>query len=370
MRRQLILTLFACVVAALSVRAQEGGGPEPVVIQRKKLALNAPDRYRIPISLSPSRKVTLTAAFDGVVKSIDVKVGQVVKPQVNLVRFDSERIKLVRNQAIAAKAVAEIELKQAKTARNSDQIKLAEARLALAEAELELAQFDESQTSVQSPYDGSVLKIHVQHGQRVQKGASIVTFANLSQLVCRIPVDRKSVAVGQSLELTVEDTTVDGSISAITELDASQQALRDLAVSVATAEVTLANDTGDLADGQAVFAALVPSDPVTRVPIESVSTASAGKRIVQILRDHVVRNIAVTLHGQVGTRDVFVSGAFSEGDEVIVSSSVELAELTSVRPVVVQSARLGSGRTASTKAVPAAGAKKATPKRKTDKAGF
>jgi biotin carboxyl carrier protein len=357
-----IVTMFSSMA-----RAQTGeSGPQPVVIQRTMIRLTQPDDYRIPTALEPGRQVTLVAPFDGVIRALAAVPGKRFDIQGELATFDSRRITLLLARAQAGKRLAEIELSQARVANVAQQIELAEAKLDLANADLNLAEFDRQATSVRAPYVSTVLGVHVQVGQTVRAGDPLVTVGDLQTLTCRVPVDRKSVKKGQSMQVTVEDATASGEVIAVLPLSDEQQKFRDLAVSVAMAELVFANRTGALEAGQSVFPKLLPEDPVARVPLTSLKTSQSGNRIVQVLRNHVVRHVPVRLHGQIGKEDVFVSGPFTEHDEVIISTSVELADSTAVQPSTPE--RFGSQGNGTSSEPTGTGSK--PPRRKVDAAGF
>lgn len=326
---------FCVIVAAFLVAAQEQQvptGPQPVIIQRRALELSSADRYRLPLQLRPVREVVLTAPFAGVINSVEVKPGSQAEAQFELAKIDNERLKLTRARAIASRDLAELQLRQATAAGEKNAIALAEAQAKVADAEIRISDYDEKQTALRAPYGGNVLDVFVQEGQRVQRGDPILSFGDLSQLRCRVPVDRTTATVGASFELNVENQTVSGRIESVVALTTELQVLRELAVSIALADVVIDNPTRTLRDGQSVFAPLIPRDPITRIPLELVRTAESGDRFVQVLREHVVRNITVSLHGQDGKADVFVSGPFTEHDELLLSVSTELADGTAVRP--------------------------------------
>lgn len=338
MKRILLAAASFCAAASILVVAQEtepetsSTGPQPVIIQRRAIELSSADRYRIPLQLRPVREVTLRAPFAGVVKSVEVKPGSRAEAQFELAKVDSERLKLINDRAVAARALAEIQLRQATIDGDKAAIALAEAKLKVADAEVRIASYDEKQTAIRAPYGGTVLDVFVQTGQSVQAGDPVLSYGDLSQLRCRVPVERSETKVGNALELSVEDQTVSGRVESIVALTTELQVLRELSVSVALADVVIDNPSRRLREGQAVFAPLIPRYPLTRVPLEVVTTAASGDRIVQILRDHVVRDIPVSLHGQDGKSDVFVSGPFTEHDELLLSVSVQLADGTAVRP--------------------------------------
>jgi multidrug efflux pump subunit AcrA (membrane-fusion protein) len=280
---------------------------------------------------------------------ISAQVGKKVLPQAELIALDSKRLELSHKRATAALEVAEGMLRVARTGGKPEQVQLGEAQVALAEAEFALSTYDKAQSSLRAPYEATVLKVHVQQGQEIKAGDPLVTIGDLTSLECRVPIDRKTVKAGQTITLTIEDAAVVGLVESIEPVSEDQQRLRDLAVSVAMAIVSVRNVDGKLARGQAVYPNIVPNDPVARVPLESVSTTTGGRRVVQVLREHVVRNVPVVLHGQIGKGDAFVSGPFIENDQVIISASIELADSTAVQPSVVRaspSKTAGAGRPA------------------------
>jgi len=360
----LIHACVLCFVVVDAVEAQQPtGAQQPVVIQRKMIRLTQPDAYQFAISLSASRKLTVRAPFDAKARTVSAQTGKKVLPQAELVALENKRLELSHKRATAALEVAEAMLRVARSSGKSEQVQLGEAQVALAQAEFALSTFDTAQTSLRAPYEATVLKVHVQNGQEIKQGDPLVTIGDLTSLECRIPVDRKTVKAGQTITLTIEDAAVVGLVESVEPVSDDQQRLRDLAVSVAMATVSVRNADGKLARGQAVYPNIVPNDPVARVPLESVSTTTGGRRIVQVLREHVVRNVPVVLHGQIGKGDVFVSGSFTKNDQVIISASVELADSTAVQPAVVVRA---SSAKAARSGQPAA----STQRKKAGAAGF
>jgi membrane fusion protein, multidrug efflux system len=347
-RYSLISALILCLTVVVEPTfSQSVPVSQPVVIQRRMIRLTPPDAYQFAVSLEASRQLTVRAPFDSKARTVSAKAGGKVLPQTELVALESERLELVHKRAIAALDVADGLLRIARKAGHAEQVQLGEAQVALAQADLALSTFDKNQTSLRAPYEATVLKVHVQTGQEIRTGEPLVTIGDLTSLECRVPVDRKSVNPGQTITLTIEDVAVVGIVQAIEPVGDDEQRLRDLAVSVAMAVVSVRNNDGKLAPGQSVFPNIVPNDPVARVPLESVSTTTGGRRIVQVLRDHIVKSVPVVLHGQIGTGDLFVSGPFTENDQVIISASIELADSTAVKPSAVRASTSTTGAAAS-----------------------
>lgn len=361
--------LLGCgAYGTLMSRAQEpAGANQPVLIQRQKIALTSAETYRVAVQLEPIRSVTITAEFDGRVDVIAAQIGRLVDPDFELLRLDDRRSHLVLTKSRAGKVVADTRLRISQVSKDADQILLAEAEAKLAEAEVSLSEYDVANASVRAPYKGTILEIHVNQGEHVKTGQRLVTFGDLTAMKCRLPVDRDKAKTGAAAPLTVEAQNATGKVNAILPLPDSAKQLRDLAVSVAVAEVEIDNARGQFQVGQLVFTELIPKFPVARVPLESVKTAEAGGRVVQVLRENVVQDVPVTLHGQIGDQEVFVSGSFSERDEVIRTSSVVLSDGMTVKPS-------SADRFASTNNSTAGGAKNAqqkpADKTKPNAAGF
>lgn len=310
------------------------------------------------------RSVTILAPFDCVVKSIDAKEGRAVNAQVEILRLDNQRLDLVTKRATAARDVAQSELRVARTSNSAEQIKLAEAKLLVAEADWSIAVFDLAAASIRAPYAATLLRVHVSEGQQLKAGQPLVTFGDVSKLKCRLPVDREVVKEGAILELTIEAQSVKALVESVTVLDPEHDKQRELAVSAATAVAVIESGSGGWHPGQVVYGPLSPRGSVLSVPLPSVKTDASGSRMVQVLREGVIRNVPVTLHGQMGKEAIFVSGQFSEHDELVLSTTQELADGTTVKPAAANAANAKAG---GTNAAPAG--TPAAPK-KTNSAGF
>src|SRR5258708_120635 len=77
--------------------------------------------------------------------------------------------------------------------------------------------------------------------------------------------------------------------------------------------VVVDNSDGKVKVGQTVYVPLIPRQPVVEVPNSAIGNLSDGHRKVQVVRQFIVRDISVSLLGQVGSTRVFVSGPFADG---------------------------------------------------------
>jgi biotin carboxyl carrier protein len=359
------------LVAGPQARAWQDAASDPatpteeVVIKRESIRVISAERYRVGLQLRPFKSANLVAPEDGVIRNLPFKVGDKVTREGEVFRLDNSRAVLVVKRAQALLAAAKAEKKIAETTNNPDQVTLADARLRAAESELEIANYDVGRLAVRSPLTGDLFRLTAGEGSYVRGGETIAVVGDTSRLSVTIPVDRSSTKAGEPIPIKVEDATVSANVEVVLPLEPQFEPLRDLADSLASAVVSIDNSGGKFHAGQAVYVPLIPFAPVVEVTTNSVSNLPSGGRKVQVLRESVVRNIAVQILARVGTDRVFVAGAFREGDELIVSSSRELADGQPLRP----SAGLPADRSETASKTPAGGST-TTPKTPTKGTGF
>jgi membrane fusion protein (multidrug efflux system) len=302
--------------------------PEHVVIKREALQLIHPDVYRVSLQLRPTRDVFLTAPTDGIIRSVSLQPGDRAEAQAEAIRLDNREDELLLEEAKARFKVAQLEEQRAKGQGDAE---LAAAKLAAAKAALEVAQFRVDRNSIRVPFAGQMYRVNVVPGQFVRAGEPLARFGDPKQLQVEIPVDRKQTGAGETLNIRVEEQSVTAQVEKVLPLAAEFEPLRDLINSAASAIVVVDNADGRFSVGQAVFAPLVPQQPVVQTPTAALINTPEGGRKLQVLRDGVVRDVSLQLHGQVGVDRIYVSGPFAAGDEVILSTSAELPDGTQVR---------------------------------------
>ena len=318
--------------ASASSGAGQGGDATPVVIEREALRLIDPRTLHVPLVLASARAVELTAGSDGFVQTVRVETGQPLQAQAEALRLDGREQQLLLDKARAGVRVAEIEVRAARNSSDPVAVELAEAKLDVAKADVELATLRLERTIVRAPFDGHILHAATIPGAYVRAGESLATLADLTQLQVEIPVDRSQTKVGDSLEIRVENQAVQGSVTELLPLAARFEPLRTVIPSVASATLLIDNGDGRFAPGQTVYVPLVPRQPVVEIPTETLFNSPDGTRQVQVLRRDTVREIEVELLGAVGADRIFVSGAFAESDELVLRSSQVLSDGMRVRP--------------------------------------
>lgn len=335
--------------------APTGPKEQEVQIAREAIQISPAAQYRTHLSLSPIRTLEVPAPVDGYVRTINQKLGADSGKESELIRLDDARALLVLKAAKARLQAAQLEKKLAK---EPDQQGMADARIEAAESEVALAQLDADRLVIRAPFAGEIHAVHVVEGQFVRAGQPLLTLCDVSQLQVDVPVEG-DVKEGGDLDLKVGETAVKGKVSVLLPATKEFESLRNLTDTLQRAVVVFDNPTGKLKAGQTVFCDLIPLAPVVNVPTTAVKNRQDGTRKVQVLRKNVVRDIPIKIHTKVGTERVFVSGAFSEGDELVSKTSLDLADGTPVRELLGTedgTPTPGAPRPAGTTTKPATGA--------------
>jgi len=303
--------------------------PTAARLESVPLELTMPERYQVTEVLEPIRRVTLIAPVDGVIRSIDSRLGSMVGESQEVAQLDravaSLRLKL---------ATAELNEKQALQKSSKPDPEVTKAQLEAAEARVALAQIDLDRCTLRAPFAGRVTALPVCAGQYVLKGATIAELSDVTSLRTLQPVDRRAVAVGAPLNIEIEGREVLAKVQAILPLPEIFTRLRELATPLAAGVLVVPNPKGDLEPGLRVHHAAVPTTPIATVPKRAVKqqdTRSGEATMVQVIRNEYVANVPVQVLGDVGPDRVQIAGALRAADSLIVSTSVPLLAGTLVR---------------------------------------
>lgn len=305
---------------------------QQVVIKREALNLISPKKYEVSLHLEPSVHIELVAPEDGSIQLMGRKTGEKVRSQTEMLRLDAARATLVLAGAKANFEAAKVQLKIAEKSSDKLAVELATAKLEAAKAEMDVAQYDVDQLVVRAPIDGIVFRTFVSAGQPVKAGQKLATVGTVEKLIVEIPVERKTTKVDSEIDLKVEDTVVKAKVISIQPLPKEFEHIRELMESAAMAQVEIDNSQDQLKPGQAVHPSVVPTHPITEIPNATLSNNESGERKVQVVRENVVRDIVVKLHGAIGADRTKISGPFLPKDELITSSSLPLLDGTVVAP--------------------------------------
>jgi len=303
--------------------------PTAARLEAVPLELTMPERYRVTEVLEPIRRVTLVAPADGVIRSMETRLGAMVRESDEVAQLDrteaSVRLKM---------AAAEVKEKQALLKSSKPYLDVYQAQLEAAEARVELAQLELARCTLRAPFAGRVTALPVCTGQYVLKGTTIAELADVTSLKTLQPVDRRAVAAGAPLAIHIEGRKVSAKVLAILPLPETFIRLRELATPFAAGLLVVPNPKGDLEPGLRVLHESIPTTPIATVPKRAVKQedARAGEAImVQVIRNEYVVNVPVRVLGDVGPDRVQIAGALRRADSLIVSTSVPLLAGTLVR---------------------------------------
>jgi len=316
------------------------GDTMQVVIKKNAVHLMQPEKFQAPISLKPVQLLDVRAKVAGVVKNIRVKLGGTARAQEELVQIESKHAKMVLEHAKAILKAAtlkkELVAKEVSAGKQSQiALDLAEAEINVAKASLNLAQLDIENTSVRAVFSGRIKTIKTTPGAIINKGDLLLVLVDTSELIAHIPINREKVKVGDTIEVKLDNQVAKGKVQAMLPLEGKWQTLRQIMDTAAIAVVAFNNQDGDFEDGQTAYSPIVPHQPVIEVPNLSLRNSETGTRIIQVVRDSMIRDIEVQLLGPLGEGSSYVTGPIQENDELIAESSQSLADGALVRPATV-----------------------------------
>ncbi len=311
-----------------------------VIIKKDAVHLIPPEKFQAPISLQPIQLLEIRAKVSGVVKNVRVKLGGSVRAQEELIQIESERARMNLDYAKATLKAATLKKelvarevsagKQAQVA-----LDLAEAEIDVAKARLDLAQLDIKNTSVRAVFSGQIKEIKTTPGAIINKGDLLLVLVDTTKLLARIPVNREEVKMGETIEVKLDNQVARAKVQSMLPLEGKWQPLRQILDTAAIAVVEFDNRDGNLKDGQTAYSPIVPRQPVIEVPNLSLRNSEKGSRIIQVVRDSMVRDIEVQLLGPIGEDRSYVTGPIQAGDELIAESSQSLADGALIRPATV-----------------------------------
>lgn len=297
----------------------------------------------------------LTVAFNQMMEAKEARIKAEMQPQVDVLNAKINVRKAEQALASAEEALADalngadsVETARAKVTLNAGIVALAQSRearaeldggpdatdLAAAKADVDAkklaladAQAALAATSLAAPFDGTILQVDANAGDRISSGTTILTIADLTGLEVLASVDEttiKSVTAGQAAQITFDalpGQTLSGVVGSIPlqgtlqgdvmvyEVPVSLQGAQNLSLMVGmTANVSIAT-------GEAAGALLVPAMALTR---------SGGMYQVQVLDstspDAVPQSVPVQIGLSNGTYTQITAGV-NEGDRVVVQLS-------------------------------------------------
>jgi len=145
------------------------------------------------------------------------------------IQRESDSVRAVLDAALAAEAEAKYQWELSRDGANEDQLKLSEARLDNANAQVAAAQSALDNYVLVAPFDGVVVDVAVSIGEQVGAESRAVSIADTSSWVVETSdvteLDIVNVTVGQRAVLTADalpDITMDGVVTSISQASYTQ----------------------------------------------------------------------------------------------------------------------------------------------------
>ena len=326
--------------------------------------------HTVPIAgtLSPVHSVDVFPKVGGKVVAMHVGLGDIVQAGERLATVESTEYSLQARQADVGLQMAEEAVGMAQRSfERLDRVRersgsLGQLEQAFEEAELQLesARTQRELAGIQSdlahqmvrnatmvaPVSGVISRVHASHGGMVGSEYPAFHIDTTDELVVRCEVgdlDLPRIAVGQPVRLwadALQDRTIQGTVTAVSPtLDSwTRRAPVEIVVPNPGADIT-----GNLfARGEIVVA----TDPASLVLPQEVVHRTVDETWVQIVRDGVIREIAISIRSE-SHAQLSIDG-LAEGDLVVVPGAEHLAEGEPVIPLPAdgdQTSLIGIGPT-------------------------
>jgi RND family efflux transporter MFP subunit len=306
---------FALVLAACGGGAETPAAeaPPPAVEAAAVRAASAQTLITATGALARQREAQLAFRVPGVITSLTVDEGDVVRAGQVIAQLDPTAVEAGRQQAKAAldRARRDLERDQAlfdKGFVSRQRIDDRRTALDAAEAAYAAAAFDRRWATLTAPAAGVVLARTAAAGQVVQPGQTVVTIADAgSPFVLRVPVpdlQATRIAQGAAAQVQVGDQTLPGRVILIGGASAAGAGTVDVEIEIAAAPGLR---SGQVGEAQITAAAAATADGYSRIPAEAIQEAQNGRAFVLRLDGDVARRTAVSFGGFDGD-DALVTG--------------------------------------------------------------
>ncbi|MEJ1239477.1 efflux RND transporter periplasmic adaptor subunit [Chryseolinea sp. T2] len=286
-------------------------------------------------------EVVLGFKTSGIVSRVHVREGDAVKRGQLLATLDMTEINAVVAQARMNSEKAGRDFKRARnlyadSVATLEQFQNAETAVAVAERQLEAAEFNRSHSEIHAPADGYVLKKFVSAGQVVSTGDPVLltnALHNRGWLLKVAVSDRQwsQLKIGDNAIIHVDafpDKVLKGTLVRKAETADPASGAFVVELSVQSQEVKLA--TGMF--GAAEFAAKGNSSTWS-VPYESVLDAHDHDGFVFVTTDGLTAHKQSVSIESFNGNNLIVTSGFEKGQQLIVSGSAYLTDGSSIRIV-------------------------------------
>lgn len=197
---------------------------------------------------------------------------------------------------------------------DSDEVAAAQARVAAAEATLNLS-------NLIAPFDGTVTQANLVPGDQVAPGTVGFRIDDLSSLLVDVQVsevDINNVAVGQAATLAFDAILGETYNGKVVEVGQAGDTIQGVVSFTVTVELTDADEQVKPGMTTAVNIIVEEVKNTLLVPNRAVRLVD-GERVVYVLKDNQPTPVKITLGASSDTMSVLKSGEIQEGDKIILN---------------------------------------------------
>jgi membrane fusion protein (multidrug efflux system) len=336
--RSLPPLLAACLLLLPAALRAEEEEPKTVLITAVK-----PERGSVPQTVvaygtaatAPGRTVNISLSRSGQILEVHVLQGQAVHKGDKLVDFGVDASVMAGwDQAVATLTLAKEQRShtaQLLAQQLATRTALAEADKAVADAQgaMEVLRREgggKPSESVAAPFDGIVMNVAVNTGDRVAEKAALATIARADGMAITVgaePSDRQKLKLGQPAELTPVDggDKIKGTVTSVGAMVNAKSRLVDMVVTPAAGAPIIPGENyrAEVTVGQ--FEGWV-------LPRNAVQTDYDGPHVFQVQAEKAVR-VGVTIVGMPGKTAV-VDGPIDPDRKLVTIGNHQLADGVSV----------------------------------------
>ncbi|MBW2347607.1 MAG: efflux RND transporter periplasmic adaptor subunit [Deltaproteobacteria bacterium] len=350
-----VLTAGLCILQTGWYPAAQAGSPRqaqaPVVVEKVRKVRIRPEATLIG-TVFPFRRSAVAGEAEGLVVEFPVRRGQRVEKGQVLARIQEQpyrlRLKAARaglaeareNEAEARSELRRISAlfeKKSVSSRTYDEtayrVKALRARIMALEAKIETIAYDMSRCTVKAPFDGFVVEEHIQVGQWIKRGGTVVTLAQMDPVLVVVPVPDRyvhSLKAGRSVSLEFDylprNPLRKGRVRSV--IPQGDEKARTFPV-----EIEVRNRDLSLLAGMSCKVKLPVGSPKEALVVskDAVVTRRRGSHLF-VVRDEKAVLVPVRRGEATGDR-VAVYGELSAGEWVVVEGNERLRPGQPVRPM-------------------------------------
>ena len=345
--------MFLLLGFVSSPGAQEGGGPPPALVSVSKVreGMVVPRTKFVGTVYYPEVS-EVSSEVSGSVMQVTFDEGQRVRKGDVLVRLDADLLEktLVSTRALHGQTLADLEKATLDLKRieklyreesiaeqvydeNRFRVKSLEKKGESLKADVERLEVELTKKTIRAPFDGVVLKKHVDRGEWLSPGAAVATLAqdDTMDVVVEVPGDvLPFVRKGRRVRIRTAGKEIEGTVSAIVPRGDVSTRTFPVKIQVPNRHSLIEGMEArvDIPSGKKEKTLLVPRDAlVTAMGQTVVFTVvdAKAKRVPVTVTRYVGKDVAVRANGLEAGMEVLIKGneRIREGQPVSVSKDGE-----------------------------------------------